>query len=175
MATRRITDVRAEGGSKDALTALAWNSAAGDTDLAWTRITLWRSQLAAVLDQPPFEPVERIEVAGASDSPSAILLAAWLGLQLEAPVELHTPHTLDGDGYGVDAVRLHRASGVIELVRTSPAAARLTQPGQPVHEIAIPLRGDSDCLAEELRRLDPDEVYERVLTEGLALPRTVES
>ncbi len=173
MATRRITDVRAQGGSKDALIALARNSAAGDTDYSWTRITLWRSQLAAVLDQPPYEPVDRIHVMGASDSPSAILLAAWLGLQLEAPVELETTHTMDEEGYGVDAVRLHRASGIIELVRTSPSAARLTQPGQPLHEVAIPLRTDSECLAEELRRLDPDAVYERVLTEGLSLPRTV--
>ena len=31
--------------------------AAGDTDLAWTRLTHWRAQLAAVLDQPPSEPV----------------------------------------------------------------------------------------------------------------------
>ena len=29
----------------------------GDTDFAWTRLTLWRAQLAAVLDQPPYEPV----------------------------------------------------------------------------------------------------------------------
>ncbi|MET0521006.1 MAG: OpcA protein, partial [Jiangellaceae bacterium] len=29
-------------------------------------------------------------------------------------------------------------------------------------------RLDRDCLAEELRRLDPDEVYHAVLTDGMA-------
>jgi len=32
----------------------------------------------------------------------------------------------------------------------------------------LPKRLDRDCLAEELRRLDPDEIYHTVLTEGLA-------
>ncbi len=29
----------------------------GDADFAWTRLTLWRAQLAAVLDQPPYEAI----------------------------------------------------------------------------------------------------------------------
>jgi glucose-6-phosphate dehydrogenase assembly protein OpcA len=45
--------------------------------------------------------------------------------------------------------------------------ARLKQPSQPTHDIAMPRRSLRDCLAEELRRLDPDEVYGRVVTEGL--------
>ena len=40
--------------------------AQGDTDLAWTRITLWRGLLAAALDQPPFEPVVEATVSGGS-------------------------------------------------------------------------------------------------------------
>ena len=47
----------------------------GDTDLAWTRVTLWRGLLAAALDQPPFEPVTEATVTGGSDSPSTDLLA----------------------------------------------------------------------------------------------------
>lgn len=173
IAQRRITDVKSTGGSGAAIDALASSFTRGDTDLAWTRITLWRSQLAAVLDQPPYEQVHRIEVAGAGDSASAVLLAAWLGLQLDAPVELRTPHTL-AEGYGIDSVTLHRASGPILLSRISRSAAELIQPGQPVHEVALPLRTNRECLTEELRRLDPDEVYERVLTLGLIRTRTVE-
>ena len=45
-------------------------------------LTLWRAQLAAVLDQPPYEPVTGVQVTGAIDSPSTALLAAWLQLQL---------------------------------------------------------------------------------------------
>jgi len=174
IAQRRITDIKSTGGATEAMRGLAASFTRGDTDLAWTRITLWRSQLAAVLDQPPYEPVERVEVDGAVDSASALLLAAWLGLQLDAPVELRTPHALD-EGYGIDAVTLVRASGPIVLARTSRTSAELTQPGQPVHEVALPLRTNRECLAEELRRLDADEVYERVLTLGIAGPRTVVS
>lgn len=39
----------------------------------------------------------------------------------------------------------------------------LTQPGQPARRIALQRRDNKDCLIEELRRLDPDEVYEASL------------
>ena len=61
---------------------------AGDTDLAWTRLTNWRIQLAAVLDQVDDSPVTAVAVEGASDSPSTVLLAAWLTLALDAPVTI---------------------------------------------------------------------------------------
>ena len=48
---------------------LSHTYAPGDTDFAWTRLTLWRAQLAAVLDQPPYEPVTAIEVHGAATRP----------------------------------------------------------------------------------------------------------
>jgi glucose-6-phosphate dehydrogenase assembly protein OpcA len=65
-------------------------------------------------------------------------------------------------------VRLHRASGTIDLERAVPDVATLTQPGQPVQHVSLPRRSLRDCLAEELRRLDPDDLYGQVLTEGLA-------
>ena len=60
--------------------------APGDSDLAWTRVTLWRGLLAAALDQPPYEPVVAATVTGGTDSPSADLLAAWLAWALRCPV-----------------------------------------------------------------------------------------
>ena len=173
LAQRRITDAAVHHDPEEALAILASNHRAGDSDFAWTRITLWRSELAAVLDQPPFEPVDRVDVVGATDSPSAILLAAWLALQLEVPVTLSMPETLGG-GYGIHAVRLHRASGTIEIVRhASGPSATLIQPDQPEHRITLPRRSLRECLAEELRRLDPDELFEQVITRGLALPTIV--
>ncbi len=173
IAQRRITDAATRDDAQDALASLSRNHTPGDTDFAWTRVTLWRSQLAAVLDQPPYQSVDRVEVVGSLDSPSLTLLGAWLGLQLGAPVELSAP--TDGEPIeGIHAVRLHREAGVIELSRISGQSIRLTQPGQPEHEITIPRRTNRECLAEELRRLDPDEVYEAVITRGLGLPRTVE-
>ena len=58
----------------------------GDTDLAWTRLTLWRGLLASALDQPPHETITSVMVAGASDSPSTDLLAGWLAMRLRCPV-----------------------------------------------------------------------------------------
>lgn len=163
--TRRITDAAASVDPHRALARLGRNYTPGDTDFAWTRLTLWRAQLAAALDQPPFEPVTRVTVVGSSDSPSTELLALWLGLQLEVPVERVIKQPGDGPN-GIHRVRLDRPAGAIELSRDESAVALLTQPGQPAHEIALPRRSLRDCLAEELRRLDPDELFGNVVRAG---------
>src|SRR5665647_3261081 len=59
MAQRRITDSTGCTHPLQALARLGTVYAPGDTDLAWTRITLWRGLLAAALDQPPYEKVTR--------------------------------------------------------------------------------------------------------------------
>jgi len=164
MATRRITDAAGEAPLR-ALHNLAAHYAPGDTDFAWTRLTLWRAQLAAVLDQPPYEPVTGVEVLGSAASPSTLLLAAWLGLQLKVDVTL----TLSEDvNAGIQGVHLYRKSGPIKLERNASGVATLVQPGQPTHDIALPRRSLRDCLAEELRRLDPDDLYGEVVRKGVA-------
>lgn len=164
LAQRRITDAGSSRDPQRALHRIAAGYRPGDTDFAWTRVTLWRAQLAAALDQPPYEPITRVEVAGAADSPSTSLLAAWLGLrlQVEVDVELVDPaHTS-----GILRVVLHRATGPIRLERSRPDVATLEQPGQPTHELSLPRRGLRECLAEELRRLDPDDEFGAVLASG---------
>ncbi|GAB3599028.1 glucose-6-phosphate dehydrogenase assembly protein OpcA [Microbacterium tumbae] len=165
IAQRRITDAATSPDVRDRLALLDKTHAPGDTDLAWTRLTHWREQLAAVLDQPPFEPVTGVEVRGASASPSTALLAAWLRLALDVPVRwaYENPATWNE---GIKSVRLTRASGDILLERPEPGVAVLTQPGQPDHDLHLPRRTLRECLAEELRRLDPDVLYGRVITEG---------
>lgn len=167
IATRRITDASTQPNPRAALDHLAQTYQPGDTDFAWTRLTLWRAQLAAVLDQPPYEPVTKIHVAGAADSPSTVLLAAWLKMQLDAPVN-HDLTTRANGSSGIHGVRLTRPSGVIELERDVPGVATLKQPDQPTHDLALPRRSLRDCLAEELRRLDPDTLFGDVITQGLA-------
>ncbi|KGJ78602.1 OpcA protein [Cryobacterium roopkundense] len=167
IAYRRITDASAQPDPQDALQRLRTSYRPGDTDFAWTRLTLWRTQLAAVLDQPPYEPVTSIHVTGAADSPSTTLLAAWLHMQLKAPVgcELTSgPHA-----NGLYGVNLTRAGGVISLEREIPGIATLIQPGQPVQDLSLRRRSLRDCLADELRRLDPDDLYGEVITRGLPL------
>jgi glucose-6-phosphate dehydrogenase assembly protein OpcA len=70
IAQRRITDAATAPDVRQRLDLLGETHAPGDTDLAWTRLTHWREQLAAVLDQPPFDEVTDVEVRGASASPS---------------------------------------------------------------------------------------------------------
>ncbi|MDR6970653.1 glucose-6-phosphate dehydrogenase assembly protein OpcA [Leifsonia shinshuensis] len=171
IATRRITDASAQPNPQEFLFHLGETYAPGDTDFAWTRLTLWRAQLAAVLDQPPYEPITGVDVAGAADSPSTLLLAAWLRLQLQVPVQYDLASRAIGSG-GIHGVKMERASGVIELEREIPNVARLSQPGQPSHDLSLPRRSLRDCLAEELRRLDPDDLYGEVITKGLALLET---
>jgi glucose-6-phosphate dehydrogenase assembly protein OpcA len=165
MAQRRITDAAATQRPLKTLEHSASNHVPGDTDLAWSRITLWRGLLAAALDQPPYEPVRSAVVSGGLDSPSAELMAAWLVLTLRCPVTRNrTPA-----GSGLISVVLDRESGPVELVRPEGNVATLSQPGQPDRRISLAPRQDNDCLAEELRRLDPDDIYAEVLTEGLKL------
>ena len=168
MAQRRITDAATKPYAKDRLSRLGPNHAPGDTDLAWTRLTHWREQLAAVLDQPPYEPVTAVEVVGSGSSPSTGLLAAWLRLKLDVQVDWRyaTPEEWP---HGIQRVRLTRASGDIVLERSNDLDATLTQPGQPSHDIVLPRRSLRECLAEELRRLDPDLLYGRVITTGWEL------
>jgi glucose-6-phosphate dehydrogenase assembly protein OpcA len=119
-----------------------------------------------VLDQPPFEPVTRVEVHGAADSPSTVLLAAWLQLQLQVDCDLEISTKSHGSS-GIQGVRLERDSGAIVLERTLANVATLVQPNQPTHDISLPRRSLRDCLAEELRRLDPDDLFGAVIQSGL--------
>jgi len=165
IAQRRITDSSRADNARSGLQQLDDTYRPGDTDLAWTRLTRWREHLAAVLDQPPYEPVTAVEVHGAASSPSTALLAAWLGLALDAPVSWQFEQSADW-GHGIRSVRLTRASGDIVLERLTESQAVLTQPGQPDHDLLLPRRSLRECLAEELRRLDEDRLYGRVITEG---------
>ncbi|MCY7413352.1 MAG: glucose-6-phosphate dehydrogenase assembly protein OpcA [Salinibacterium sp.] len=162
IAQRRITDAAAHADPLEALQCVLESYEPGDTDFAWTRLTLWRAQLAAVLDQPPYSPVTAVDVRGASDSASVVLLAAWLRLQLRVDVDLELTTASQGRS-GIASVALHRSTGTIRLERTQSNLATLSQPNQPLHDLSLPRRNLRDCLAEELRRLDPDDLFGEVM------------
>ncbi len=163
LATRRITDAAAEKSPLRTLEQRAGSYTPGDTDLAWTRLTLWRALLAAALDQPPYEDISSAVVDGEAESPSTDLLAGWLASRLDAPVK----RTKMGPLGGVHSVRLNRASGPIELIRPDAKIGSLTQTGQPERRVVLTRRAVADCLSEELRRLDADETYAAALA-GIA-------
>lgn len=166
IATRRLTDALNQSAPVAFLEQRAATYTPGDSDFSWTRLTLWRAQLAALLDQPPFSVIESVELVGDLKNPSVILLAAWLKVQLRCSVK--TTHREDSEGVkGVYLVRFLRQGGSIEILRDQSNVATLSQTGQPSKELSLPVRSLRDCLAEDLRRLDADLAYEKVITEGL--------
>ncbi|UXY31106.1 glucose-6-phosphate dehydrogenase assembly protein OpcA [Streptomyces sp. HUAS TT20] len=153
LAQRRITDLYAVEHPLEALDARARAYTPGDTDLAWTRLTPWRSMLAAALDQARV-PVISAAVESEADNPAAELLARWLEVRLKVKVD-----RVVTAGPVVTAVRLGTAGGEIVIDRPEGPLATLTLPGQPPRSLALKVRATSELIAEELRRLDADEMY----------------
>jgi glucose-6-phosphate dehydrogenase assembly protein OpcA len=161
---RRITDAAGVPRHKQAaMSTQCRNYAPGNTDLAWTRITHWRAMLASALDQHPTK-VTAATVRAERISPSADLLAAWLTARLRVDVERRTSR-----GPGITEVALRTSDGDIRIERHDGRLATLTLPGQPEHPIALKRREIAELLAEELRRLDPDEIYEQTVASMVRL------
>ncbi|MGD1218147.1 glucose-6-phosphate dehydrogenase assembly protein OpcA [Streptomyces krungchingensis] len=158
---RRVTDTYAAESPVRELSARADAYTPGDTDLSWTRITPWRSMLAAALDQVSCE-VEAVEVEGEEFNPSCELLAMWLANRLDVPVTRSV-----SSGPGLTGVRLGTSCGPIVLDRADGTLATLSIHGQPDRAVALKRRDTSELIAEELRRLDPDDTYASALRYGV--------
>jgi glucose-6-phosphate dehydrogenase assembly protein OpcA len=157
LAQRRITDAAAATHQKTrALHEQCASYAKGNTDLAWTRITPWRALLAAALDQHPLK-VRRASVTAERISPSADLLAVWLNERLRVEVDRH-----NSSGPGITEVVMDTREGPIRISRYDGRLATFSSPGRPDRPIALKRRSLHELLAEELRRLDEDDVYARV-------------
>jgi len=166
LAQRRVTDAVTAEEPRAALAALAAAYQPGDTDFGWTRSTPWRSLLAATFDQP-HPPISAGEIAAEVDNPTADLIAAWLELRLNVPVS----RTVSG-GPGITAALFATADGDIRITRTDGRTATLCWPGRVDRTVSLHRRDTEELLAEELRRLDPDEVYAETLQHVLASPST---
>ncbi len=154
LAQRRITDAAAATTARSkAIHAQCSAYAKGNTDLAWTRITPWRALLAAALDQAQVK-VTGASVASERISPSADLLAAWLTDRLRVKVR-----RTNSTGPGITEVVLETADGPIGITRADGRLATFSLPGAPDRPIALKRRDLPELLAEELRRLDEDDVY----------------
>ncbi|MGW7207919.1 glucose-6-phosphate dehydrogenase assembly protein OpcA [Streptomyces sp. NPDC054837] len=161
LAQRRVTDTYASEQPVRDLGARADTYTPGDTDLSWTRITPWRSMLAAALDQVTVD-VNAVEVEGEEFNPSCELLAMWLADRLDVPVK----RSLSG-GPGLTAVRMDTSHGPITLDRADGSLATLSIEGQPDRAVALKRRETAELIAEELRRLDPDDTYASALRFGV--------
>jgi glucose-6-phosphate dehydrogenase assembly protein OpcA len=157
LAQRRVTDAAASDHPRPMLAALAAGYRPGDTDLSWTRATPWRSLLAATLDQP-YGRIDRGTVSAEEHNPSADLVTTWLAGRLGVPVSRET-----SGGPGITEVRFVTDEGDITVSRPDGRTATLTKPGNTERRVALHRRETAELLSEELRRLDPDEVYAEAL------------
>ncbi|WP_027347013.1 glucose-6-phosphate dehydrogenase assembly protein OpcA [Hamadaea tsunoensis] len=161
VAERRITDVAQSADPLKALRQRAADYAPGDTDLAWTRTTPWRTLIAGAFDTLTEQRATGVTVTAAENDPTAALLAGWLGVRLGVVPTISpaasgrleevslTLTGSDGDGH----MTLTRREGTAVLSRTG------------VDDRILPLvtRRLGEELAEELRRLDADQPYATAL------------
>ena len=159
LAQRRITDAAATDAPGETLSALAAAYQPGDTDLSWTRATPWRSLLAATMDQPSGAVISGT-VSAEAGNPTADLIAAWLSHSFGVPVP-----TEPTAGPGITEVSFITADGEIAISRPDGRVAHLRRPGQPERRVALHRRDTTELLEEELRRLDPDDVYAEALAQ----------
>ncbi len=155
LAIRRITDATNGTDPLSCIKSRLAGYTSGDTDLAWSRVTYWRALLASALDQAPYEPITSALVSGLKDEPALDILAGWLASCIDGQVTRTV---------GDLKVELVRPSEVIALSRPQKGVtAKLTRTGRPDARIPLARREARDCLAEEMRRLDADDIYHRAL------------
>ena len=155
LAIRRITDATGSADPLASIRSRLQGYTPGDTDLAWSRVTYWRALLASALDQPPCEPVASALVSGLKDEPALDILAGWLASRIDGPVRRTV---------GELKVELVRNSETVTLTRPQTGStATLSRTARPDALLPLARRETRECLAEDLRRLDPDEIYEEAL------------
>jgi glucose-6-phosphate dehydrogenase assembly protein OpcA len=151
---RRITDAAQ---AKDPIAALrrrAEDYAPGDTDLAWSRITPWRTLVAGAFDTIESPVVSAKVIAPASD-PTAALMRGWLCSRLGVLPE----HEVTTEFPRLREVLLTCADGEeVSLTRTDDSAV-LHRDNQGDRDLPLTRRPLGEELAEELRRLDADQIY----------------
>lgn len=175
-ADRRVTDILRAPDPAAALQQRADDFAPGDTDLAWTRTTPWRAELASAFDTVR-SSVKSASVTGRQDDPATLLLAGWLSSRfgVEVPVEQAGGRAPGVGGIGVSEVRVSLVDGgEVSLVRRDAASVVLHRTEQPDSDVALPERGLGELLAEELRRLDADQPYAESLGVAAGVPGLAE-
>lgn len=165
IADRRITDSATQRDPLTFLVGLASNYRPGDGDMAWTRITLWRSQIAAALQSHLSKELKSARVFGSKESPSAHLLQAWMQIKLGVPVSLEFEWK-GSQVSGIGGIQIELEDGELSIIRNGDIAT-ITQPGLPESKVFLPARSDLDCLIEDMRFLGEDTEYAEILQRGI--------
>lgn len=155
LAIRRITDATNGPDPLESIKSRLKGYTSGDTDLAWSRITYWRALLTSAVDQAPHEPVTSALVSGLKTEPALDILAGWLASRIDGEVRREV---------GELEVELVRPSETIVLSRPQDGiTATITRTAKPDALVPLARRETRECLAEDMRRLDPDEIYHEAL------------
>ncbi len=164
LADRRVTDCALAPDPMAALQKRAEDFAPGDTDLAWTRATPWRSLLASAFDASAAQ-ARAARVSAEEGNPTAALLAGWLSSRLGVPADI-----VASKGPGITEVEVDLTEddqdSTLTISRPDGRLARFSRTGQPDRELPLLRRELGDLLAEELRRLEDDEVYGEALSKS---------
>jgi glucose-6-phosphate dehydrogenase assembly protein OpcA len=159
VADRRITDTAQALDPIAALRQRAADYAPGDTDLAWTRITPWRTLVAGAFDTAEAKVTEATVIAPRSD-PTAAMMSGWLTARTGI-----TPKWQDTDQFRrMRCVDLLCANGDRLTLTREDGTATFQRTGQATRRLPLVRRPLGDELAEELRRLDADQVYAAALS-----------
>jgi glucose-6-phosphate dehydrogenase assembly protein OpcA len=151
LAIRRLTDATNGLDPLSAIKSRLPGYTPGDSDLAWSRITYWRALLTSAIDQPPHEPITSALVSGLKSEPALDVLAGWLASRIDGPVRR---------AVGELKVELVRNTETVTLARPQEGTtATLSRTARPDALVPLPRRETRECLAEDLRRLDPDAIY----------------
>jgi glucose-6-phosphate dehydrogenase assembly protein OpcA len=168
IANRRITDSLMAEDAVGALQRRAEDFAPGDTDLAWTRSTPWRSTLASTLDAVVGRRGGAVQVLGGQvvgdpENPTAQLVAGWLSARCGCPVTVEAGQRSTGSK-GIDTVVLTLDQDEeVRLTDDRKGGAVISQPYRPDSTVALPKRSLGELIGEEMKRLDSDEPYREAL------------
>ncbi|MCI1914358.1 MAG: glucose-6-phosphate dehydrogenase assembly protein OpcA [Bifidobacteriaceae bacterium] len=168
MASSRLTDASRTPDPQRTFERLRKYATPDDVDLSWTRLTVWRAMLASLLDQPPHVPITSAQVSGEPGNLSVWMLAAWLHERLGVPVSIEW----DSAATAVRGVKMFRADGELSFDRPCEDQAIVSVPGEQPQRVSVPLRTLVECMSEELRRLNPDEVYVQVINSNFDFAET---
>jgi len=158
VADRRVTDSAQAVDPVTALRQRAADYAPGDTDLAWTRITPWRTLVAGAFDTLEARVTGATVVAPEHD-PTAALMRGWLAARLRI-----TPKAEGTTQYPrMRAVELTCENGDVLRLTREDGTATFSRTGQVDRQLPLARRPLGDELAEELRRLDADQIYAEAL------------
>ncbi|MGH3458965.1 glucose-6-phosphate dehydrogenase assembly protein OpcA [Aeromicrobium sp.] len=162
LAQRRLTDAESTDSPVRSLKATARHYSPGDTDLSWTRLTPWRALLAAALDQSAGK-VTGGAVEFKPGNPVGTLLVAWLESRLRVPITQRR-----GDKEQISKVVLNMTHGDVTIERIDTRSCLFSIPGSAPREVPLGARTLAELLAEDLRRLDSDDIYAATIKHLLA-------